>query len=256
MVCATLNARNVTTMAQTSAQRVTYQSRRMAIHLNVSANEHALGNRRRRNQEKDRELLKMRHLLVTPNTTTPGLSFSRVAVPKSTGWQHVRQETGDRCCAIRRTHIAHEEEDGRGRRGTMLNLEHADEDKDECSTRAIFIAQSDLHETKLQGEREAEKDKVGMLSSTRLSTCTTKEECETDKRPRSGNSSINMARQKKHTISVIGARRQSEYHPIPVTAEIKILRRAESCTYDTNLRHTALQCITQRPASGIQPRGC
>ena len=76
----------------------------------------------------------------------------------------------------------------------MLNLEHADEDKDECSTHAIFIAQSDLHETKLQGEREAEKDKVGMLSSTRLSTCTTKEECETDERPRSGNSSINMAR--------------------------------------------------------------
>ena len=109
----------------------------------------------------------------------------------------------------------------------MLNLEHADEDKDECSTHAILIA--DLHETKPQGEREAlEKDKVGMLSSTRLSTCTTKEECETDERPRSGNSSINMARQKKHTISVIGARRQSEYHPIPATAEIKILRQAES----------------------------
>ena len=60
--------------------------------------------------------------------------------------------------------------------------EHKDEDKD--STHAIFIVQSDLHETKLQGEREAEKDKVGMLSSTRLSTCTTKEECETDERPR------------------------------------------------------------------------
>ena len=90
-----------------------------------------------------------------------------------------------------------------------------------------------------------------------VSTCTTKEECETDKRPRSGNSGImiNMARQKKHTISVIGARRQSEYHPIP-TAEIKILRRAESCTYDTNLCHTVLECITQSPASGIQSRGC
>ena len=89
------------------------------------------------------------------------LSIFRVAVPKDTGWQHVRQETGDRCCAIRRTHIAHDEEDGRGRRGTMLNIEHADEDKDKCSTHAIFIA--DLRESKPQGEREAlEKDKVGM----------------------------------------------------------------------------------------------
>ena len=29
------------------------------------------------------------------------LSISRVAVPKDTGWPHARQETGDRCCAIR-----------------------------------------------------------------------------------------------------------------------------------------------------------
>ena len=101
------------------------------------------------------------HQPSTPNTTTPGLSFSGVAVPKNTGWQHVRQETGDRCCAIRRTHIAHDEEDGRGRCGTMLNIEHADEDKDKCSTHAIFIA--DLREPKPQGEREAlEKDTVGM----------------------------------------------------------------------------------------------
>ena len=59
----------------------------------------------------------------------------------------------------------------------MCNMEHADEDKDEGSTHAILI--SDLRETKPQGEREAlEKATVRKLSSTTLSTCTAKDECE------------------------------------------------------------------------------
>ena len=54
-----------------------------------------------------------------------------------------------------------EEDDRRGRSGTMCNMEHADEDNDEGSTHAILI--SDLRETKPQGKREAlEKDIVSL----------------------------------------------------------------------------------------------
>ena len=44
MVCATLSARSVTTIAQTSAQQATYQSRRMTIHLSDNGNVSAIGN--------------------------------------------------------------------------------------------------------------------------------------------------------------------------------------------------------------------
>ena len=83
-----------------------------------------------------------------------------------------------------------------------------------------------------------------------LSTCTTNDECEveTDGRPICDNNSINMARQKEHIISTIGARPQiREAHPIPVTHNIDGQNRATSReSYTTPCkRHTVIRALAR-----------